>query len=84
MPHAEVDEMAYACPHCKRKVLSRRSGICGYCLNPLPSEILMTAAELEKVEAEERDRERRRKERAEAKLRELEKFRNSIGGDGGG
>jgi hypothetical protein len=84
MPHAEGDEMAYACPHCQRKVLSRRSGICGYCLNPLPSEILMTAAELEKVEAEERDRERRRKERAEAKLRELEKFRNSIGGDGGG
>jgi hypothetical protein len=44
----------------------------------------MPAAELEKVEAEERDRERWRKERAEAKLRELEKFRNSIGGDGGG
>jgi hypothetical protein len=76
--------MAYACPHCKRKVLSRRSGICAYCLNPLPLEILMTAAELEKVEAEERDREQRRKERAEAKLRELEKFRNSIVGDGPG
>ena len=44
----------------------------------------MTAAELEKVEAEERDRERRSKERAEAKLRELEKFINSLGGGGGG
>jgi hypothetical protein len=42
----------------------------------------MTAAELEKVEAEERDRERRRKERAEAKL--IEKIRNSFGDDGGG
>jgi hypothetical protein len=74
--------MAYDCPHCKRKVLSRRSGLCSYCLNPLPSEICMTAAELEKVEAEERDRERRRKERAEAKL--IEKIRNSFGDDGGG
>ena len=76
--------MAYDWPHCKRKVLSRRSGICGYCLEPLAAEILMTAAELEKVEAEERDRERRSKERAEAKLRELEKFINSLGGGGGG
>jgi hypothetical protein len=84
MPHAEGDEMAYDCPHCKRKVLSRRSGLCGYCLNPLPSEILMAAVELAKVQTEEQDRERRRKERAEAKLREFEGFRNSFGGDGGG
>jgi hypothetical protein len=72
--------MAYHCPHCKRNVLSRRSGICSYCLNPLPSEILMTAAELEAVEAEERDRERRCKERAEAKR--LERFMNSFGSGG--
>jgi hypothetical protein len=76
--------MAYDCPHCKRTVLSRRSGICGYCLNPLPSETLLTAAEVEEIEAEERDRERRRKEWAEAKLREYEKFRNRFGGDGPG
>jgi hypothetical protein len=44
----------------------------------------MTAAELERVEAEELDRERRREERAEAKRREYEAFVNSLGGGGGG
>ena len=46
----------------------------------------MVSAEMTRaqVEAAERDRERRRKERAEAKLRELEKSRNSVGGGGGG
>ena len=73
--------MAYHCPHCKRTILSRRSGICGYCLNPLPSEILMTAAELEKVEEEERERERRREERVEAKRRAYEKFQDGGGGE---
>ena len=44
----------------------------------------MTAAELERVESEERDRERRREERVEAKQRRLEIFLKSFGGDGGG
>jgi hypothetical protein len=78
------DVMAYECPHCERRILSRRSGLCAHCQNPLPAEILMTAAELERVEAEERDRGRRRQERAEAKRREFEAFINSLGGGGGG
>jgi DNA-directed RNA polymerase subunit RPC12/RpoP len=76
--------MAYQCPHCQGKVLSRRSGRCGHCGNPLPAEILMTATELERVEAAERDRERRREERAEMKQRRLETLLKSFGGDGGG
>ena len=76
--------MAYECPHCRGKVLSRRSGLCCHCLSPLPADILMTAAELERVEAEERDREQRREERAEVKRRRFEAFINSLGGGGGG
>ncbi len=78
------DEMTYHCPHCKRNVLSRRSGRCGYCLEPLPSEMLLTAAELETIEAEERERERCREERDRAKQRNLQRFINRGGGDGGG
>jgi hypothetical protein len=76
--------MAYQCPQCQGKVLSRRSGLCCHCQEPLPADILMTAAELERVESEERDRDRRREERVEAKQRRLEIFLKSFGGDGGG
>jgi hypothetical protein len=72
--------MAYQCPHCERRILSRRSGLCAHCQSPLPAEMLLTAAELEAVEAEERGRERRRQERAEAKRVEFEAFMNSLGG----
>jgi hypothetical protein len=73
--------MAYHCPYCARNVLSRRSGICGYCLNPLPPELLLTAGELEKIEGEERERERRRNERMEAKKRAYEAYIRSLPGD---
>jgi hypothetical protein len=74
--------MTYLCPHCRRNVLSRRSEICSYCLNPLPSDFLLTAAELDEIEAEERERERRRDERAEAKRIEYEWFITSLGSGG--
>ena len=48
--------MAYLCPACNRKVLSRRSELCSFCREPLPAELLLTAAEVEAVEAAERER----------------------------
>ena len=64
------DKMAYLCPACNRKVLSRRNKLCGFCGGALPAELLFTPAEVEAREAAERERalarELREKERLEA------------------
>lgn len=75
--------MTYHCPHCGGNVLSRRSGLCSYCLNSLPSELLPTAAESEAVETEERERKRRREERQQARLRRYEEFAKGFSYEGG-
>ena len=36
--------MAYHCPTCSRTILSRRNKLCGFCGNPIPDELLFTAA----------------------------------------
>ena len=62
--------MAYLCPACNRKILSRRNKLCGFCGGALPAELLFTPAEVEASEAAERERalarELREKERLEA------------------
>jgi predicted amidophosphoribosyltransferase len=49
-------KMAYHCPACSRAILSRRNKLCGFCGEPLPAELLLTAAQIEKIEAAERAR----------------------------
>ena len=62
--------MAYRCPACNRTILSRRNKLCSFCGKQLPTELLFTQAEVEKIEAAERERARaselRENERLEA------------------
>ena len=62
--------MAYLCPTCNRKILSRRNKLCGFCREALPAELLLTPAEVGAIEAAERERalarELSEKERLEA------------------
>ena len=76
--------MAYHCPTCSRTILSRRNKLCGFCGNPIPEEMLFTAAEIAEIEAAERKRaeaSQLREEEREAKRKEAAR-RNSE--DGGG
>src|SRR5690242_2099276 len=64
------DKMAYLCPTCNCKILSRRNKLCGFCREALPAELLLTPAEVGAIEAAERERalarELSEKERLEA------------------
>jgi hypothetical protein len=66
-------KMAYHCPACSRAILSRRNKLCGFCGEPLPAELLLTPAQIEKIEAAERARalaaKLREEKRAEAARR---------------
>ena len=60
--------MAYHCPACSRKILSRRNKLCGFCREPLPAELLFTPAEVEEIEMAERERELASKLREEERM----------------
>jgi hypothetical protein len=76
--------MAYHCPACSRKLLSRRTKLCGYCQSPLPAELLFTPAQVEEIEAEERERKLAFELRQEERRREIARRIAAAGGDGGG
>ena len=75
--------MAYHCPACSRKILSRRTKLCGYCGEPLPAELLFTPAEVEEIEAAERKRVLASELRDEKRLKQAETIRRMGNYDGG-
>ena len=62
-------KMAYHCPACSRKILSRRNKLCSFCGEPLPAEVLFTPAEVEEIEAAERERALARKLREDERIK---------------
>ncbi len=74
--------MPLRCPACDRAILSRRNPLCGFCQQPLPTELLFTPAEIHRIEAEERERALARTLREEKRAREAEKARSNDGGGG--
>ena len=75
--------MVPRCPHCQSPILSRRNPLCSTCRNPLPEEVVFTAAELEQVEATERGREEACKLRDERRAKAIAGRLQAEGGNGG-
>jgi hypothetical protein len=72
--------MSLHCPNCEARVLSRRNRLCSVCHRPLPAGLLMTPAELEAVEAQERERARQSRLREERRRAAYEQAREYGGG----
>ena len=68
------------CPYCERIIYSRQHRKCGYCGKELPSELLLSEAEIAQLKAEEAAIAERR---AKAKAKEEEDRRKRSGDSGG-
>ncbi len=75
--------MAYHCPACSRAILSRRNKLCSFCGEPLPAELLLTAAQIETIEAAERARGLASKLREEKRAEAAKRFADSVDFSGG-
>ena len=75
--------MAYRCPACNRAILSRRNKLCGFCREPLPAELLLTPAQIEKIEAAERARALASKLREEKRAEAARRFVAPVDYSGG-
>jgi uncharacterized Zn finger protein (UPF0148 family) len=69
--------MTPKCPKCGSIIYSRKNVLCGICGERLPSELLFTPEQREKVESEMRELKEREKE---MRKREAEASRDSAGG----
>ncbi len=72
--------MSLHCPHCQARILSRRNRLCSDCHRPLPECALMTPAELEAVESQERNRARQADLREKRRRAAYEQAREYGGG----
>lgn len=74
--------MKLVCPSCSRPILSRRNKLCGFCQEPLPTELVFTPEQVAAIEAEEHERESARKLRDEERAKAAAKARFTDSGGG--
>ncbi|WP_435008676.1 hypothetical protein P12x_005883 [Tundrisphaera lichenicola] len=72
--------MRLRCPACNRPILSRRNARCGFCQEPLSTELIFSPEEVEAIEAEEKERALTRKLRDEERARQIAAIRDLGGG----
>ena len=78
----ETPESGFICPHCDRRVFNRRLPECEFCDGELPSELLLSPEEQQRIDREAIERAERKRELEEIRQAALKEARRGRGGGG--